>query len=118
MTNRTTRWCGLIAALSLASALPALAADPEKGAPSKPSPEVRQQMAAVHQKMADCLRSDRPIAECRAEMRKSCHEILGERGCPMLGPGGGGMGSGRKMGPGTMGGGMMKGEPAKEQPEP
>jgi hypothetical protein len=53
-----------------------------------------------------------------AEMRKSCHEILGERGCPMLGPAGGGMGSGRKMGPGTMGGGMMKGEPAKEQPEP
>jgi len=111
MTSRTSRWCGLIAALALVSVSPAFAADPEKAAPSEPSPEVRQQMAAVHQKMADCLRSDRPIAECKAEMKKSCHEMMGERGCPMMGASGG------EMGPGMMGGGMMKGEPAKEQPE-
>ena len=55
MTSRTSRWCGLIAALALVSVSPAFAADPEKAAPSEPSPEVRQQMAAVHQKMADCL---------------------------------------------------------------
>jgi len=99
MTSRTHRWYGLIAALALAAVSPALAADPEKSAPSEPSPEVRQQMAAVHQKLADCLRSDRPIAECKAEMKTSCHEMMGEGGCPM------------------MGGGMMKSEPAKAQPE-
>jgi len=111
MTNRTSRWCALIAALALASVSPAFAADPEKATPSEPSPEARQQMAAVHQKMADCLKSDRPIAECKAEMMKSCHEMMGERGCPMMGASGGG------MGPGMMGGGMMKSEPPKAQPE-
>jgi hypothetical protein len=110
MTSRTSRWCGLIAALALASVSPAFAADPEKAAPSEPSPEVRQQMAAVHQKMADCLRFDRPIAECKAEMKKS-HEMMGERGCPMMGSTGGG------MGPGMMGGGMMQGRPAPEAPK-
>jgi hypothetical protein len=109
MASRTTRWYGLIAALALVSTSPALAADAEKGAPSSPSPEVRQQMAAVHQKMAECLRSDRPIAECRSEMMKSCHDMMGEGGCPMMNGAGG-------MGPGMMGGEMMKG-PAKGAPQ-
>jgi hypothetical protein len=109
MTSRTSRWCARIAVLALLSVIPAFAAEPEK--PSDPSPEARQQMASVHQKMAECLRSDRPIAECRAEMLKSCHEMMGERGCPMMGSTGGG------MGPGMMGGGMMQGGPAPEAPK-
>lgn len=109
MTSRTSRWCAPIAALALLAASPAFAEEPAK--PSDPSPEARQQMAAVHQKMAECLRSDRPMAECKAEMMKSCHEMMGERGCPMMGASGGG------MGPGMMGGGMMKGEPAPETPK-
>lgn len=111
MTSRTRRKCALIAALALLSVSPAFAADPEKGTASEPSPEARQQMAAVHQQMADCLKSDRPIAECRAEMTKSCQEMMGERGCPMMGAGGAG------MGPGMMGGGMMKSGPTPETPE-
>ena len=109
MTSRTSRWCMRIAALALLSVSPAFAADP--GKPSDPSPEARQQMAAVHQKMAECLRSDRAIAECRAEMMKSCHAMMGERGCPMMGSTDGG------MGPGMMGPGMMQGGPAPEAPE-
>jgi hypothetical protein len=68
-------------------------------------------MATVHQKMAECLRSDRPIAECRAEMMKSCKGVMGEAGCPMMGTMGGG------MGPGMMGGGMTHGAPAPETPK-
>lgn len=35
-----------------------------------PSREMREQMAEAHEKMAACLRSDRPIDECQAEKRK------------------------------------------------
>ena len=111
MSNRTSCCFVLIAVLAQASVSPACAADPVKPAPPEPSPEARQQMAAVHQRMADCLKSDRPIAECRAEVTASSRERMGEAGCPMMGTGGGG------MGPGMMGGGMMKGGPPKAPPE-
>jgi hypothetical protein len=66
-------------------------------------------MAVIHEKMAACLRSDRPIADCRAEMLNTCQETMGATGCPMMGPGGhmgtGMMGSGWVMGPGMMQGG-------------
>jgi len=109
MTSRTSRWWARIAVFALLSVSPAFAAEPEK--PSDPSPQARQQMAAVHQKMAECLRSERPIAACRAEMMKSRHEMMGDLGCPMMGSTGGG------MGPGMMGGGMMQGGPAPEAPK-
>jgi hypothetical protein len=107
---RTSHWCGFIAALALVSAASGFAAEPKKSAPSAPSPEVREQMAAVHQKMADCLRSERSLADCRAEMMNSCQQLMGDSGCPMMGTGKGG------MGPGMMGGGMMHG-PAPETPK-
>jgi hypothetical protein len=47
--------------------------------------EQRQKMAEVHQKMADCLKSDKPLSECRSEMMKACHENMGGKGCPMMG---------------------------------
>lgn len=97
---KTKRWLGTIA-LALISAAPAFAADPPPAAPTSPSPELRAQMAAVHQKMAECLRSERPIADCQAEMASSCQAMTGAGGCPMMGP----MGAG--MGPGMMGHGMM-----------
>lgn len=109
MMNRMSRCCARIAVLALFSVSTAFAAEPAK--PADPSPEAREQMAAVQQKLAECLRSDRPIAECKAAMMKSCHEGMGEHGCPMMGPTGGG------MGPGMTGGGMMKGEPAPEAPK-
>jgi hypothetical protein len=104
MMNRPSLLCALVAALALSLTSAALAAEPKKGPPADPSPETRQQMAAVHQKMADCLRSDRPFAECRSEMMKSCHDMMGEDGCPMMG------------GPGMMGHGMMG--PTETAPTP
>jgi len=79
----------------------ALAAEAVKPAPVDPSPEQRHKMAEVHQRMADCLVSARPMAECRSEMQKSCQEMMGKAGCSMMD---GGMGSG------MMGGGMMQGQ--------
>lgn len=79
----------------------ALAADPAKPAPADPSPEQRHKMAEVHQRMADCLVSARPMAECRGEMQKSCQEMKGQNVCSMMDGG---------MGPGMMGGGMMQGQ--------
>lgn len=35
-----------------------------------PTKEQREQMAAAHEKIAACLRSDKPIDECHAEMKK------------------------------------------------
>lgn len=42
----------------------------------EPSSEDRAKMADAHQRMAECLRSDRPMKECRGEM-KSAHGSLG-----------------------------------------
>ena len=107
---RTSLLYGMIAALALVQASAALSAEPAKAAPADPTPEARQQMAAVHQKMADCLRSERPFAECRSEMMTSCKDMMGASGCPMMGSGPGG------MGPGT-GHGMMHGG-SKKAPAP
>jgi hypothetical protein len=115
MIRRVIPWIGAVAALALALAGPARAAEPKKAAAPAPTAEQRQKMAEVHQKMADCLRSDRPIAECRSEMATACHDMLGADGCPMMGKGAGG------MGPGMMGKGhghMMEGSPSSTTPAP
>jgi len=48
-----------------------------------PTREVRNRMAVLHDKAAACLRSDRPLAECRSEMMEGCRSI-GAYGCPMM----------------------------------
>jgi Spy/CpxP family protein refolding chaperone len=50
---------------------------------ASPTPEMRQNMAEMHQKMADCLKSERPMAECRKEMMKNC-PMKGKGHCPMM----------------------------------
>lgn len=62
------------------------AAEPPAGpaAPGQaPSRELREKMAAAHEKMAQCLRSERDIAECRKEMRAACG-YMGRDGCPWM----------------------------------
>ena len=105
------------AALALLCAGSAWAADPAPTAASKtpssaqkapPSKEARAQMAALHEQMAACLRSDKSIADCRTEVMKSCRDTMGTQGCPYMGMGQHGMGMGSGMG-----GGMMQTPPAK-----
>jgi hypothetical protein len=47
--------------------------------------EQRQKMADAHEKMAVCLRSDKPVSDCHEEMKKACQEGMGKDGCPMMG---------------------------------
>ncbi|MBS0418378.1 MAG: hypothetical protein JSR66_11740 [Proteobacteria bacterium] len=65
----------------------ALAEVPADG--SEPAPQTRQKMAALHEQMAACLRSDQAFAICQAQMVKSCKEQLGSE-CRMVGHGGDG----------------------------
>lgn len=55
----------------------------DKKAMMKMTPEQRQNMAMMHEKMAACLRTDKPIGDCKTEMRKSCKE-MGAMACPMM----------------------------------
>jgi hypothetical protein len=82
-TSRTSsRWAGLaIAAMMIVGAGAAFAA--ELPAAQMPSKEMRNKMAATHEKMAACLRSETPFADCRSEMQQNCKTMMGEEGCPM-----------------------------------
>ncbi len=76
----------VLAAMSVMAAV-SFAATPPAAAPAAVSKETREKMAVVHEQMAACLRSDKSLADCHAEMRKSCKESLGDQGCPMMGMG-------------------------------
>ena len=60
---------------------------------SKVTPENRQKMADLHQKMAECLRGDQSIGECHDQMVNGCKALGND--CPM---GRGMMGKGPGMG--------------------
>jgi hypothetical protein len=96
MTRFTIRCFAFVLGIALLSNA-ALAAEPGAGAAVDPTPAQRQTMAEIHRKMADCLVSKSPIAECRADMQKNCVAIMGQNGCPMM------------MGTMGTGGGMMHG---------
>ncbi len=87
-SKRSLRLGLAIGALSLLGGI-ASAAPPSTGGATV-SKETREKMATIHEQMAACLRSDKTIAACHSEMRKSCTE-LGDQGCPMMGMGGMGM---------------------------
>jgi hypothetical protein len=82
----------------------------ERMKPPEFTAEQRQKMADVHEKMAVCLRSDRPLSECRQETMQRCQDIMGQAGCPMMGSM---MGSGMKHRGGMKHEEQNKDEPAK-----
>ena len=57
-------------AVLLCSAGSAFATEPPPDARPPPTKEMREKMAEAHEKIAACLRSDRPIDECHDEMKK------------------------------------------------
>lgn len=91
----------------------AFAANPPTA--SAPTKEMREKMAVLHEQMAACLRSDKSLSECRAEMQKSCHEMMGNQGCAMMMGRRGKMGMGQGM-HGPMHGPMMSNPPAGSSP--
>lgn len=88
--NTSRSALGLFRALAvtilLAGTGTAVAAETPAAA-SPPSKEMREKMAAIHEKMAACLRSDKAFSECQREMHQRCSETMGEQGCPMMGKG-------------------------------
>jgi hypothetical protein len=72
--------------------------------------EMHEKMANMHKGMVDCLRADKPMAECREQMMKDC-PMAKSGHCPMMDEMGGMMqGMGGMMGGEHHGGkGMMKG---------
>ncbi len=83
-------------ALAIMGAGAAIAADLPAANQPAPSKELREKMAVLHEQMAACLRTDKPIDECRSEMMKNCQNTLGKHGC-------------------HMGHGMMGGRPGSKQ---
>ena len=113
MGIRTSGRFGIAAAIVMFSVSGiAWATEPPPAAPADPTPAQRQGMAAIHRRMAECLVSERPFAECRSEMHGSCQKTLGAQGCPMMQ--GGGMGPGMMGGGRMRGGGMMQGAPGTD----
>jgi cytosine/adenosine deaminase-related metal-dependent hydrolase len=74
--------CTLIASAFMSGL--AMAADTATAVPPEPSKEVREKMAAAHDRMAACLRTDRTVSDCRDELMKACHQLAAEHGCPMM----------------------------------
>lgn len=83
-------------ALMMALTSAAFAANPPT-TPSTPTKEMRERMATLHEQMAACLRSDKSISDCRAEMRQHCQAMMGSQGCTRMMGSGGMMGMGRGM---------------------
>jgi len=125
MASRRRPLQALLCAAALLIGLAASAAETGKPAPGTPSPSAptpsadqRQEMAAIHEKMAACLRSERSYADCRSEMWNSCQTQMGQNGCPMMGMMGPGMVGRRGMGPGMMYGAPPPGGPPQQVPAP
>lgn len=90
MSTKTSRVEGaLVVAIFTLSLSPGTALSAEPPAQSHPTltKEQREKMATIHEKIAACLRSDKPIADCHKEAMQSCHEMMGTEGCPMMGSG-------------------------------
>ena len=62
----------------------------EKDASSHPAnkmvttPEMKKDMADMHQKMADCLKSEKSMQDCHDEMMKDCQGEKAPAHCSMM----------------------------------
>jgi hypothetical protein len=72
-----------MAAIAISLGMTAAAVASTEPANSAESKQSREQMARAHEKMAVCLRSERPLAECRLEMMHSCKAAKEKQGCGM-----------------------------------
>lgn len=71
-----------LAVLFVCLQAPVVYADSETKEGPELTKEGRLKRADLMDKMADCLRSDKPLAECREMMRKEC-PMAKEGFCPM-----------------------------------
>ncbi len=83
MSNLAIKF-SLGAAAALLCVSLAAAAEPPAGPPNL-SKAQREKMAQIHEQMAQCLRSDRTMAECHQQMMDDCRAALGDKSCGMMG---------------------------------
>ena len=62
----------------------ALAAEPPSQGHPTMSKEQREKMATIHDQIAACLRSEKPVADCHKEAMKSCQDMMGKDWCSMM----------------------------------
>jgi len=62
----------------------ALAAEPPSQGHPTMSKEQREKMATIHDQIAACLRSEKPVADCHKEAMKSCQDAMGKDWCSMM----------------------------------
>jgi hypothetical protein len=87
--NRSSQFLNVLLALLVTCSFSVFAAEPPPAAQQPtPSKEQREKMAAAHERMAQCLRSDRSFADCHKEMQAACQQ-MGAHGCPGMGMHGG-----------------------------
>ena len=72
----------MMVAMGLGMAAEEPPASPAAQGPA-PSKDLREKMAAAHERMALCLRSERDLADCRREMQGACRR-MGAYGCPWM----------------------------------
>ena len=58
--------------------------DSDKPMDRKSMIEMNEQMAKTHQKMAECLKSERSDKECMDEMKENCPMMKAGKKCPMM----------------------------------
>jgi len=58
-------------------------ADHHKGPMKEPTKEERTAMSAMHAKMSECLKTEKPMADCHKEMMDSC-PMAKDGKCPMM----------------------------------
>ncbi|MDE2219187.1 MAG: hypothetical protein KGL25_04415 [Gammaproteobacteria bacterium] len=75
--NALARAAGVACLLALAATAGiAYSAESEHMDHPAPSKEMRAKMAAAHEQLAACLKSDKPISECHEEMMKMHEEHM------------------------------------------
>jgi Mg2+ and Co2+ transporter CorA len=78
-----------LASITMAASVSAFGAEKSKSMGKdmsmgmEPTSEQLQKMATMHENMATCLRSDKPLADCKKEMMKSCEDSMGKE-CKMM----------------------------------
>lgn len=84
------------------------------GAATPMTPELKQDMAQMYQKMADCLRTDKSVDQCSHDAMKDCPVVAKTGHCPINEGMGAKMGHAMKPAKGGMGDmdmDNMKGKP-------
>jgi len=73
--------CVLLATVASLQAPAQESAGAQPGEHHELSKDTREKMAQLHEQMAACLRSEKPVQVCHGEMMKSCQSQLGSEGC-------------------------------------